>query len=222
MEYKVVALHRQKTLDRGFDAQWFSVWVDILAQWLYSIGAKECSFTSEKDTDNILVLAKFDPEPDHNVLADIVMQDGIKTEGPMRLESFDPYTLQPVLAAWRHMQDSFIDERDRTTKLLEGFVGQIEDVVAGRTYIRLYKSEHPAKLKFPHSEEKVAEEREKIAAFVEKGYWAPTDGTGCCLECKRWVPVGHPERGDHEDWCKSGKGEWAGAPGLAEKIRSRK
>ena len=125
--------------------------MDILCQWLYSISAKSCSFTSEAGTDNIMILAEFDREPDNTVLGDIVMQDGIKTVGPMRLENYDPYTMLPVLAAWRHMQRSFLVERNKTTNLLKGFVDQVECEITGRKYYppdRIERMIDPT-LKFP-------------------------------------------------------------------------
>lgn len=125
--------------------------MDILCQWLYSIGARSCSFTSEAGTDNIMILAEFEREPDNTVLGDIVMQDGIKTVGPMRLENYEPYTMMPVLAAWRHMQKSFLVERNETTNLLKGFVDQVECHVMKRPYYPPERIERRMEmtLKFP-------------------------------------------------------------------------
>jgi hypothetical protein len=151
MEYKIIAVHRRKAADKGFPAHDLGTWVDILCQWLYSIGAKSCGFTSEGGADNIVVFAEFDPEPDDTVLGDIVIQEGIKTAGPLRLENYDPYTMMPVLAAWRHMQKSFLVERNKTTNLLKGFVDQVECEATGRRYYppdRIERMIDPT-LKFP-------------------------------------------------------------------------
>ncbi len=223
MEYKIIALHRQKSLDKGFDTDNFSEWVDIVAQWLYSIGAKSCAFGSEKDTDEIAVTATFDPEPDSDILADIVIRNGIKIAGPMRLESYDPAALVPVLTAWKHSQRCFLEERGKITKLLEGFSGQLQSVIGGRTYIPPDRISRMTEydLKFPYSQDEVEKEREECAKLASRGFWAPTDSGGCCLECGNWTPARHPERHEHDPSCKTGKREFAGDETIATKIRLR-
>lgn len=134
MAYKVRVVHRQKAKEKGFQSIEFSTWTDIICQWLHSIGARSCAFTSEEHSDCIIILAEFAKEPDNAILADIVIQDGINTTGPLRLESYEPATLTPVLAAWRHMQQTFLKERNAVTDLLKTFPDQIESLVMHRTY----------------------------------------------------------------------------------------
>lgn len=223
MDYKVIAVHRQKALDKGFQGEDFSTWIAILSQWLYSIGAKSCSFSSEQGTDNIVIYTKFDPEPDNVLLADIVMQDGIKTVGPLRLENYEPYTMGPVLMAWRHIGRSFVDRDNAVSKLLQGFVDQIEGAITGRKYYPPEAVERiiDVTLKFPYSKDEVDQEREECAKLAMLGFWAPTDSAGCCLECGNWTPARHPERHEHEPSCKTGKREFVGDATIAEKIRLR-
>lgn len=83
--------------------------------------------------------------------------------------------------------------------------------------------ESPATLRplavIPIEENTRAGERELCAKVAERGYQAPTNTGGGCLECGKWNPAWHKERWGHEENCKQGALEHDRDGGIAAAIR---
>jgi hypothetical protein len=151
---EIPVVHREKALAKGFDKDDMAAWVDILSGWAFIVGASEVGFGTSGmpggEADLALHLT-FERDPKDVLIGDICMRQQVGSlDNPIRLENFDPYTLRPVLAAYRRMQKLFLAERDRVTAMLNDFAANLEAVITQRPIYpvdRLDKMLDP--IKFP-------------------------------------------------------------------------
>lgn len=134
IQIKIVILHRKRALDKGFQWEDFGVWIDIVSQWLFSQGAKDSVFGSEKD--EIFVEGCFATEPSATLLGDVVLRENFKTKSPIMLEDFDPYTFNVILRAWRYVFKVKVNELQKVSDLAQGFLNELKGVIGQMPSLR--------------------------------------------------------------------------------------
>ena len=131
IEVEVVVLHRRKALDKGFQPFHFGQWIDMISQWLFSLGAREVGYGSEKpeDTDGIIVRAVFEQEPGDILIGDVVMRENIRARSPILLEDFDPHATRPILEAWAFAFKAKQETFQKIDSEISGFVYKLHTIM---------------------------------------------------------------------------------------------
>lgn len=129
LKVQVLVADRDSSQEKGYTAEDWIPWSEIICEWFRAVGAKEAGYgvkgKQDQGRDYIFVFATFEKEPDDPLVADIVMREPFKNS-PFMIEDRDPAMLRPILKAWAHREEGIAERRSNIKDAMRLFSAVVD------------------------------------------------------------------------------------------------